>query len=262
MIRAAPTCFQTPPPAPHAPTAQDTAGVIATLCIGRSVHQKLELLQRLVVGLGYESLTVFGDCFDEVTLLDPVRFPGAMKIFAREICRNDLLSFGRLHFFFPDRCAPGFNFGGDGARRSLLPHYSLLLPSAPINTPPPSAAWAWTSTPTRPSRRRASTGEGLPMLTTSLKPPTPQRLPPQASQPSPSPPSPPATLSATSPGRGTSWRSWLSAGSGRRRTPSRPTRRRAAAPTRWPTAPRARPPPAPAAPASPTSSKRCVGGWV
>lgn len=81
---------------------QDTPGVIATLCIGRSVHQKLELLQRLVVGLGYESLTVFGDCFDEVTLLDPVRFPGAIKVFAREICRNDLLSFGRLHFFFPD----------------------------------------------------------------------------------------------------------------------------------------------------------------
>ncbi|KAI8470834.1 MAG: hypothetical protein J3K34DRAFT_451727 [Monoraphidium minutum] len=81
---------------------QDTAGVIATLCIGRSVHQKLELLQRLVVGLGYETLTVFGDCFDEVTLLDPVRFPGAIKAFAREICRNDLLSFGRLHFFFPD----------------------------------------------------------------------------------------------------------------------------------------------------------------
>lgn len=38
-----------------------------------------------------------------MTLLDPVRFPGAIKVFAREICRNDLLSFGRLHFFFPDR---------------------------------------------------------------------------------------------------------------------------------------------------------------
>jgi hypothetical protein len=38
----------------------------------------------------------------QVTLLDPVRFPGAIKIFAREICRNDLLNFGRLHFFFPD----------------------------------------------------------------------------------------------------------------------------------------------------------------
>lgn len=37
-----------------------------------------------------------------MTLLDPVRFPGAIKVFAREICRNDLLNFGRLHFFFPD----------------------------------------------------------------------------------------------------------------------------------------------------------------
>jgi hypothetical protein len=63
--------------------------------LGVSAHQKLELLERLVVQLGYESLTVFGDCFDEVTLLDPVRFPGGIKVFAREICRNDLLNFGR-----------------------------------------------------------------------------------------------------------------------------------------------------------------------
>jgi hypothetical protein len=41
-------------------------------------------------------------CCCQVTLLDPVRFPGAIKVFAREICRNDLLNFGRLHFFFPD----------------------------------------------------------------------------------------------------------------------------------------------------------------
>ena len=41
-------------------------------------------------------------CCVQVTLLDPVRFPGAIKVFAREICRNDLLNFGRLHFFFPD----------------------------------------------------------------------------------------------------------------------------------------------------------------
>ena len=27
---------------------------------------------------------------------------GAMKAFAREVCRNDVLNFGRLHFFFPD----------------------------------------------------------------------------------------------------------------------------------------------------------------
>ena len=35
-------------------------------------------------------------------LLDPVQYPGAKKAFAREVCRNDLLNFGRLHFFFPD----------------------------------------------------------------------------------------------------------------------------------------------------------------
>ena len=35
-------------------------------------------------------------------LLDPVSYPGAIKAFAKEVCRNDLLNFGRLHFFFPD----------------------------------------------------------------------------------------------------------------------------------------------------------------
>ncbi len=38
----------------------------------------------------------------QVVLLDPVMYPGALKAFAKEICRNDLLNFGRLHFFFPD----------------------------------------------------------------------------------------------------------------------------------------------------------------
>lgn len=38
----------------------------------------------------------------KVVLLDPVMYPGALKAFAKEICRNDLLNFGRLHFFFPD----------------------------------------------------------------------------------------------------------------------------------------------------------------
>lgn len=45
-------------------------------CPGISAHQKLDLLSGLVTPLGYEGLSVFGDCFDEVTLLDPVRFPG------------------------------------------------------------------------------------------------------------------------------------------------------------------------------------------
>ena len=37
-----------------------------------------------------------------MNLLDPVQYPGAIKAFAKEVCRNDLLNFGRLHFFFPD----------------------------------------------------------------------------------------------------------------------------------------------------------------
>ena len=40
---------------------------IRSICIGISAHQKLELLSSLVKLLGYESLAVFGDCFDEVS---------------------------------------------------------------------------------------------------------------------------------------------------------------------------------------------------
>jgi hypothetical protein len=36
--------------------------------------------------LGYEALAVFGDCFDEVTLLDPVRFPGAVLLLLLFFC--------------------------------------------------------------------------------------------------------------------------------------------------------------------------------
>ena len=41
-------------------------------------------------------------CVLQVVLLDPVSYPGAIKAFAKEVCRNDLSNFGRLHFFFPD----------------------------------------------------------------------------------------------------------------------------------------------------------------
>ncbi len=34
--------------------------------------------------------------------LHPLAASGAIKAFAREVCRNDVLNFGRLHFFFPD----------------------------------------------------------------------------------------------------------------------------------------------------------------
>ena len=40
---------------------------IRSLCIGISAHQKLDNLSGLVRLLGYESLAVFGDCFDEVS---------------------------------------------------------------------------------------------------------------------------------------------------------------------------------------------------
>ncbi len=39
----------------------------------------------------------------QVVLLDPVQYPGAIKAFAREVCRNDLLNFGayRPLYFHP-----------------------------------------------------------------------------------------------------------------------------------------------------------------
>jgi hypothetical protein len=49
--------------------SQDKLDTIRLLVIGVSAHQKLELLERLVTQLGYDSLTVFGDCFDEVCRL-------------------------------------------------------------------------------------------------------------------------------------------------------------------------------------------------
>jgi energy-coupling factor transporter ATP-binding protein EcfA2 len=79
----------------------DSAELIQSLCLGISAHQKLDNVSRLLNLLGYESLAVFGDCFDEVMLLDPVAYPAALKCFAKEACRNDLLNFGRMHLFFP-----------------------------------------------------------------------------------------------------------------------------------------------------------------
>lgn len=59
--------------------------VQAGSCVGVSAHQKLEKLLEVVQLLGYESLCVFGDCFDEIVLLDPQRFPSAIKKFAKEV---------------------------------------------------------------------------------------------------------------------------------------------------------------------------------
>ena len=53
-------------PPPWCRSTHDSAETIRQLCIGVSAHQKLELLASLVRLLGYESVAVFGDCFDEV----------------------------------------------------------------------------------------------------------------------------------------------------------------------------------------------------
>ena len=42
-----------------------------------------------------------GDSFDEAKKLDAVRYPGTMKKFVSEACRNDLLSAGCFQLFFP-----------------------------------------------------------------------------------------------------------------------------------------------------------------
>jgi len=74
----------------------------------------------------------------QVVLLDPVSYPGALKVFAREVCKNDLLNFGRLHFFFPDsRLSLDLNTdktlkvgrrGGAGVRGE----HALWAPWAPV----------------------------------------------------------------------------------------------------------------------------------
>jgi len=83
-------------------SSDDTADRIRGLHIGHSAQQKLELIESLARACGYQGLAVFGDCFDEVGLLDPLMYPAALKVFAREVCKNEVLNQGRLHFFFPD----------------------------------------------------------------------------------------------------------------------------------------------------------------
>ena len=55
---------------------QDHADTIRSIYVGVSAHQKLELLSSLVKLLGYESLAVFGDCFDEVKQLSVAALRG------------------------------------------------------------------------------------------------------------------------------------------------------------------------------------------
>ncbi len=81
---------------------EDTSDRIRSLLIGHNAQQKLELLESLVKACGFDGLAVFGDCFDEVGLLDPLLYPNSLKVFAREVCKNEVLNQGQLHFFFPD----------------------------------------------------------------------------------------------------------------------------------------------------------------
>jgi len=50
----------------------DRVEAIRSMYVGQSANQKLERLKLIVELLGFESLVVFGDCFDEVSYLDPV----------------------------------------------------------------------------------------------------------------------------------------------------------------------------------------------
>ena len=69
---------------------------------GISAHQKLDLLSHLVELLGYEGISVFGDCFDEVTLLDPVRFPGQYSNYYHPIVELEVFS-TFLNRYMPER---------------------------------------------------------------------------------------------------------------------------------------------------------------
>ena len=65
-------------------------------------HPLLKRLQPTKRGLSWGLISHTLLACLQVSLLDPVSYPGAIKAFAKEVCRNDLLNFGRLHFFFPD----------------------------------------------------------------------------------------------------------------------------------------------------------------
>lgn len=80
----------------------DSPASIQALCLGSTTTDRLGRLRWAVECLGFEGLAVFGDCFDECSLLDPVAHPLAIRAFAARICRNDILSVGRQHWFLPD----------------------------------------------------------------------------------------------------------------------------------------------------------------
>ena len=53
-----------------------------------------------------------------------MRYSDSVKVFAREACRNDLLNFGRVHFFFPDS-----RLGMDLSTDKTLKEVRDLVPS-------------------------------------------------------------------------------------------------------------------------------------
>lgn len=70
---------------------QDQVDTIRSICIGISAHQKLELLSSLVKLLGYESLAVFGDCFDEVSVRKHFWYRNALAAASTALFRSHLL---------------------------------------------------------------------------------------------------------------------------------------------------------------------------
>ena len=73
--------------------------------LGTSASQRLRFLQNILSAAGFVGDTapvVLGDSFDEATLFDAPRFPLVMRRFAVEACRNDILSVGCFHLFFPN----------------------------------------------------------------------------------------------------------------------------------------------------------------
>lgn len=85
---------------PDVPCSQHVTGLACSpMCRGTWQTLDVHVLKRV---LKSALMLTLKDVMRQVVLLDPVQYPGAMKAFAREVCRNDLLNFGRLHFFFPD----------------------------------------------------------------------------------------------------------------------------------------------------------------
>ena len=150
-------------------------------------------------------------CTPQVSLLDPVTYPSAIKAFAKEVCRNDLLNFGRLHFFFPDsRLALDLN-----TDKTLK---VLLRARAPALATPEQRACVTTSTHAACSAGRGtsslpccSTGHAWGATHVAIEMTQPgQRQSTHFGCAIRRRRASTGTSAGTSPGAGTSWRSWPS----------------------------------------------------